>query len=171
MLKFVLFCGLISSCAFAASPYKQSLTQKSNKYASQGVFMGGQSGQAQALLRVRRASSTKVGLERVILDLGDQAGKVTSDTGFFQVAVDARNNRVVIELSQMLSSRVTEAELRRIFKSSSMVRSVDFTLDPQDSTGTIVLNLKRPVVAEAFRLTEPKKHSRLVVDLQAPKKL
>lgn len=164
------FASGFSSQASAASVFKSSLTEKSDKYASTGVFMGGRAGISQSLTAVRRTASTKVGMERVILDLAKADGKPFTESGYFHVSVDESKSRVVIDIGQIMRTATTEQSLRKMFAKSPYVKSVDFTLDPQDSTGTIVLNLKTPMKAEVFQMPGNKKRTaRLVIDLKKVK--
>lgn len=158
--------------AGAASMYKQSLSQKKNAYVRNGVFMGGRAEKMQTLMKVRRVHSTKVGMERVILDLGSEEFRPMAETGYFHVSVDGNNSRVVIQLSQMSKTLTNEAQIRKMFAKSANVKSVDFTVDPADSTGTVVLNLKRPMKTEVFALPGRKKQTaRLVLDMKPLKKM
>jgi hypothetical protein len=166
IISLVLLIGVVLE-ANAASIYKQSLSQKSNKYASNAVFMGGRAEKLQSLMKVRRVTSTKVGIERVILDLGSENYRAIAEPGYFHVSVDGNNSRVVIQLGQMSKTLITEQQIRKVFAKSSNVKSVEFTVDPEDSTGSVVLNLKRPVKAEVFSLPGRKKQTaRLVLDLK-----
>lgn len=167
LLVFLLPLVLIGSEVFAASPYKQSLTVKKNSYIQDGVFTGGQAGSGSTLLGVRRAYSAKAKLERVIVDMGDKDGKSArpENMGYFQASVDASRNRVVLDLAQLKMSMVTERSLAETFKKSPYVKSVEFTLDPEDKAGSLVLNLKRPMRLETFRISAPGKPARVVMDL------
>ena len=169
MLKILL--ALISLVAsvevYGASIYKQSLSKKTDAYTRNGVFMGGRAETLQALMKVRRLHSTKVGLERIIFDMGSDQYRPIAETGYFHVSVDGNNSRVVIQLSQMAKTLATEQQLRNVFAKSENVKSVEFTVDPEDSTGTVVLNLKRPVQTEVFSLPGRKKQTaRLVLDMK-----
>lgn len=157
--------------AFASSPYKQSLTVKKSAYLQDGTFTGGKAGAGSTLLGVRRAFSKKAMIERVIVDLGDKDAKPSgTEPGYFQASVDAENNRVVLDLAQLRMSAVSEQKLKEIFKQSPFVASVEFTLDPEDKAGTMVLNLKRPMQLEVFQLLDRKKSARVVMDLTPARK-
>ncbi len=152
--------------AVASSPYKQTLTVKKNTYMQDGTFTGGKAGGGSTLLGVRRAFSKKAQIERVIVDLGDKDAKSTgAEPGYFQASVDAENNRVVLDLAQLRMSAVSEQKLKELFKKSPFVASAEFTLDPEDKAGTLVLNLKRPMQLEVFQLLDRKKSARVVMDL------
>ncbi len=119
-----------------------------------------------SLLNVRHAFSERMGIERVIVDLGDQDLRPTGKRmPYFQAAVDAKTNRVIFDLAQLQMSKVTEPQLKNLFRKSPYVASVDYSLDPEDKTGSIILNLKRPMRLEVFQLLDAKKPSRVVLDL------
>ncbi len=153
--------------AHGATAFKRSLTQKQNKYLKDGVFTGGEAGQGASLLNVRRAFSPKLGLERVIVDMGDATGeaKVDGPMGYFQVAMDSTRNRVIVDLAQLRVSKVTESRLKELFKKSSFVKNVALTLDPEDQTATLVMDLSKPARLEAFRLNAKGRAPRIVMDL------
>lgn len=157
---------LIGCSVWAASPYKQSLTTKKNQYTDDGVFIGGKAGTGTSLLNVRRLYSPKAKIERVTIELGDKEIKPSGkNIGYFQVSMDSKDNRVVLDLSQLKFSRVTESAVQNLFKKSPFVASVSLTLDPEDKAGTIVLNLKRPMKLEVFQQLADGKPGRIVMDL------
>jgi hypothetical protein len=150
----------------AATPYKRSLTVKHGNYLSDGVFTGGHAGTGSSLLSVRRAYSPKAQLERVIVDMGDKdAQPAGKDMGYFQASMDSHNRRIVLDISQLRYSKVSEQQVQNIFRKSPYVASVAFTLDPEDKAATMVLNLKRPMKLEVFQLLKNKKPARIVMDL------
>ncbi|MBX3021733.1 MAG: hypothetical protein KF799_08670 [Bdellovibrionales bacterium] len=149
--------------AWGATPYKQSLSGKKNVYVRDGVFTGGVAGQGTSILEVRRAFSAKTELERVIVALGDREAKpLKSEPTYFQASLDAANRRLVLDISQLKLSKVSEQQVQRLFKKSPYVASVDFTLDPEDKAASMVVHLKRPMQLEVFKLSKP---ARIVMDL------
>lgn len=149
----------------AASPYKQTLTVKKNLYAHDGVFIGGKAGAGTSLLNVRRIFSPKSQLERVVLDLGDHDAKPAGkNIGYFQVSMDARENRAVVDLSQLKLSRVSETAVQNLFKKSPFIENVTLTLDPEDKAGTMVLTFKRPMKMEVFQQLKADQPGRVVID-------
>jgi hypothetical protein len=102
----------------------------------------------------------------VTVELGDKeikpAGK---DIGYFQVSLDSKENRVVVDLSQLKYSRVTESAVQNLFKKSPYVASVSLTLDPEDKAASMVLNLKQPVKMEVFQQLQAGKPGKIVMDL------
>ncbi len=154
------------STVWAASAYKQTLNVKKNQYAEDGVFVGGKAGGGSSLLNVRRIFSPKAKLERVTLDLGDRDAKPPGKhLGYFQVSLDSKENRVVVDLSQLKMSRVSEVAVQNLFKKSPYVASVGLTLDPEDKAGTLVLNLKRPMRLEVFQVLKDGAPGKIVMDL------
>jgi hypothetical protein len=166
MFSLVLSAVLSSSVSMAATPFKVSLDAKKNSYMREGVFTGGRAGSGTSLLAVRRSFSAKLKLERVILDMGDKEARPAGrDLGFFQASMDSANNRIVLDLSQLRLSKVSEVQVQRLFKKDPFVSSVSLTLDPEDKAGTLVLNLRRPMKLEVFQLLKPKSPARIVMDL------
>ncbi len=167
-MRVAILAMLCATCStvWAASAYKQTLTVKKNQYAEDGVFVGGKAGGGTSLLNVRRIYSPKSKLERVVLDLGDrEAQPAGKNIGYFQVALDSKENRVVVDLSQLKLSRVSEVAVQNLFKKSPYVASVGLTLDPEDKAGTLVLNLKRPMRLEVFQVLKDNAPGKIVMDL------
>ena len=91
--------------------------------------------------------------------------------GYFHVSIEKEPMRVVIDLSQVLRSRVTEIELGRLFLKSPFVRKVEMSMEAGDNTAKIVLATKVPVVAEVFKMPSKDKASRIVIDIKKAKSL
>lgn len=158
----------ISPAAFSASIYKKALSTKTNDYVGQGVVIGGQAGPGFTLLNVRRQNTKNLALERVILDIGDKEGKpMLNRLGYFHVAVEKEPSRVIIDLSQVLRSRVSEIELGRLFLKSPFIRKAEMSMEAGDNTAKIVLSTKVPVIAEIFQMpSADKKPGRIVIDIK-----
>ena len=171
MRKIILFLTVaISVPSLAASIYKRALDTKTDQYITQGVVIGGNSGAGFTLLNVRRESSSKLALERVILDIGDRDGKpLLNKLGYFHVSVEQNPSRVVIDLSQVNRSAVSEAGISRIFSKSPFVKTVEMMMEPEDNSAKLVLNTKVPVAAEIFKLPSASKASRIVIDIKKAK--
>lgn len=169
MRAFMVFAIVIlaGATARAATPFKQSLSEKKNIYMRDGVFTGGRAGAAGpagSIITVRRGFSAKAQLERVIVNMGDREGKpLKMEPTYFQASMDAANRRVILDITQLRLSKVSEQQIRKLFKGSPYVESVNFTLDSEDKSASMVLNLKRPMKLEVFRLAKP---ARIVMDLK-----
>jgi hypothetical protein len=168
MRRIITILALVAGApAFGLSIYNKALDVKANHYITQGVVLGGEAGPGFTLLNIRRQNSPKLGLERVILDIGSRDGKpLLKKLGYFHVSVEQNPARVVIDLMQTSQSRVNEAALARMFSKSPFVKTVQMVMEPEDGSAKIVLNTRMPVAAEVFRLTSEKKPSRIVVDLK-----
>lgn len=155
-----------TQAATAASSFKRTLTEKKNRYVTNGVFVGGKASDGVSLLGVRKAFSAKANLERVIVDLGDRRAQPSGkNISYYQVSLDSSKKRVVLDLAQLTTSNISEAQLKQTFKKSPYVSSAELTLDPEDKAATMVLNLKRPMKLEVFELLAKGKPSRVVMDL------
>ncbi|NCN42194.1 hypothetical protein GW916_13205 [bacterium] len=153
--------------AWGISAYKKALEVKSNKYIDSGTFIGGEAGESYSLLKVRRQMDTKSGIERIVLNLGDQNGKILKGkTGFFQINLEPKAGRIVIHLSQVNQSQVSPTELASAFKESPFVKSTEMILDPEAASTNLVLNLKTSVKAEVIELSKKGKPGRIVLDLK-----
>lgn len=159
--------GLPVSQALAASTYKQALDKKTSAYLNEGVIVGGRAGKGYSLLNVRRDLSPKLGMERVILDLGDIEGRpLFGKASYFQASVEKNPPRIVIDLAQLSRSAVTEAKLKQMFKKSPYVKGVELTSDPEDRSASLVISLTQPMGVEIFEMPAANKASRIVIDLK-----
>ena len=163
---------LAGAVAQAAIPGKQTLfvqtlDGKKNRYMSEGVFTGGKAGTGATVLGVRRTFSAKAQIERLIIDMGDKDGKPDKNAlSYFQASMDPSTNRLVLDLTQLRTTRITEQKLKDVIRSSAFVRDAEFTLDPEDKTGSMVFHMKRPMKMEVFQLHAKGKPSRVVIDLK-----
>lgn len=156
-----------TNSSFAASTYKQALPKKINAYLNEGVVTGGRAGKGYSLLNVRRDLSPKLGMERVILDLGDLEGKpLMGKASYFQASIEKNPPRIVIDLAQLSRSAVSEAKLKQIFKKSPYVKNVELTSDPEDRSASLVLSLNENMGVEVFEMPSQDKASRIVIDLK-----
>jgi hypothetical protein len=170
LLVTLLVTGFCSGPAFAASIYKKALPEKKNLYSTSGVIIGGEAGSTFTLLNVRHQGSSKSGLERVLLDLGDHEGKpLKNQLSYYHVSIEKNPSRVVIDLSQVNKSRVSEAALAKLFAKSNLVKSTELMMDPEDNSAKLILNMRGPIAAEVFEMPSNKKASRVVIDLKKAK--
>lgn len=167
-MRLVIWTGilLVGFGSQAATPFKKSLSEKKNAYVTTGTFIGGQANPGGiSLLNVRRSFSAKAKVERVMIDLGDKEMKpLSGNLSYYQASIDPGQNRVVLDLAQFKMSRVSEQQVRNLFRKSPYVKSADLTLDPEDKAATLVLHLKQPMRLEVFKQNS-KKVGRIVMDL------
>ncbi len=168
-ISYIYILSLLAVCpdVNAVSQYKRALDKKLNAYTSDGVVVGGRAGQSYSLINVRRDLSAKIGMERVILDLGDMEGRpLKGGASYFQASIEKNPARIVIDLAQVSRSAVTEAKLRKMFAKSPYIKSVELTADPEDRSATLVLVLKQAMGVEVFEMPSAKRASRIIVDLK-----
>lgn len=162
-----LFSALSGFEAFSASKYKQALDKKIDAYLDEGIVVGGRAGRGYSLLKVRRDLSTKLGMERVILDIGDLEGRpALGKVNYFQATVEKNPPRVVIDLAQLSRSAVDEATLKKTFAKSPYVKNVELSSDPEDHSASMVIFLRQPMLVEVFEMPSDKKASRIVLDMK-----
>lgn len=130
-----------------------------------GVASGGQALDEFSLLAV--TDSVSGASERIVLNYGDRFGRAwTGEPGYFQVALDRGGQRLVIDLAQVTKTGVDPAQLKKALEKSRFVASSDMTMDPEDRTTNLTLNLKSPV---QLRLSsETGARSQVIMELKAP---
>ena len=140
---------------------------KQYRYIEFGQVTGGQAGEIHSLIGMRRVFSGKDRVERLILDLGDAAGKpLLGRVSYFQVSIEKDKPRIIIDLSQMAASTVNDKTIRRLVRSSPFIKSAKVNYDPTDASLTIQLFLKKKMQLEAFQLVGKGKPGRLAVDMK-----
>jgi hypothetical protein len=103
--------------------------------------------------------------ERLIISLGDKAGRpLVGPLGFFHVALDRGSRRIVLDLSHVNQTAIEPRQLKRILETSKMIVESDLTMDPQDGSTNMTLNLRLPVRIEVQ--PERLNPGQLVIDLQ-----
>jgi hypothetical protein len=170
-MRFFLLLALVAGpTAFSASIYKKALSTKKDQYLTSGVVIGGQAGAGFTLLNVRRESSNKLAMERIIFDIGDRDGQpLLNRLGYYHISVEKNPSRIIVDLSQVAKSKVSEMDLARLFSKSPFVQKVEMSMEPEDNSAKIVLLTKEPVAAEIFEMQSAKKASRIVIDLKKVK--
>jgi hypothetical protein len=171
--RFFLIQVLIVTAAtvtFAAVDRRWATNQKTNHYLQYGTIIGGETGRGStgySLLDVRRIFAAKEKIERVLIDFGDGDGKpLRGQPGYYHVSIEKDQMRVVIDLSQMLGSKINQEKVRDIFRGSPLVQEARINYDPVDSNITLQLLLKKKVLLEVFQLPSKDKPSRVVIDLK-----
>lgn len=130
---------------------------------SSGATIGGQSGTEFSLLGVRAESIDRAG-ERLTLSYGDRFGQPQpGEPGFFHVAVDRDAKRIVIDLAQITKTAIDPQKLARILSASKLIASSEMTMDPQDGSTNITLNLKTPVQMKVASVANGQ--AQVVIDL------
>lgn len=143
--------------------------RKLHKYIEEGVYFGGEAGvTAHSLREVKHIYSNKDKIERILIELGDQQGQpLLQRASYFQVSVQKKPYRVVVDLSQMAASGVDEKKLVSLLKESPYVEKAQLYYDPVDTSISIQLDLKKSVELEVFQILSADKVSRIAIDLRA----
>lgn len=152
--------------SWGATAFRKALDTKKNIYIDAGTVIGGEAGKSFSLIKVRSQANLKKKLERVVINLGDEQGRLLKGrVSFFQVNLDPKQSRLVVNLSQVVTSKVSQEELTSAFKRSPFVKEASLVLDPIGSSTSLVLDLKRRVKAEVFEMDRKGSPGRIVVDL------
>lgn len=168
LLTFAQLAGAAPHRVLVAKPGKQ------DAYVQQGQFRGGDAGRNFIFHDLRRAFGAGTGIERYILEFTDGNGEVIKGRpGYYQITLDSKNGRVLLEFSQVLGSRFNAAQVQKAFAESPYIRSSKMTYDPEDSGLTLQLFLKPSVQgkiqAEAFEIVSADKGGRVAIDLRLQK--
>lgn len=129
------------------------------------IANGGQAQDEFSLLSVVDSVGTGGSTERLVLNYGDRFGKVwKGEPGFFQVALEKTGRRIVIDLSQVTRTGIEPSQLRAALAKSKFVATTDMTMDPQDHTTNLTLNLRSAVDVHLSTLKGSK--SQVILDLK-----
>lgn len=159
MSRFLFFLTFVfAGNSMAALPQPQKLNKPTES------LVGGQAGLGFSLLDLR---STKAGKkERLVIDVGGLNGSaLKGKPGYFHAEILKNPHRLVIDFSQMPSSKMSLKDLRQRLAHSAGVKSANFSLDPIDQTLSLVLELKNNPKVKVYQVAGQKKTSKVVVDL------
>lgn len=163
----VLLLVLSTGMAQAASLYKRAPDERRQAFITEGAFYGGMAQKPSSLLNLRRKYSATTDLERLIVDIGDDQLKPRRDAiGSYHVAIERDPSRLVLDLSYIHKSALTEGQMQNIFKSSPFIKEVKAVMDPEDHSLSLVLTLKKHVALEVYEMAKGSQPSRLVIDLK-----
>ncbi len=155
---------LLLSPTFAASIYKHGLDRRTQSYLNEGVVYGGGAQKPLALINVRSKYVGTHNMQRIILDIGDEHLKpLMSPMGSYHAALQKTPRRIVVDLSYIYQSALTEPQIKKILKSSPLIADVKAVMDPEDHSLSLVIDLKSSVAMEVYEL---KGKARLVLDLK-----
>jgi hypothetical protein len=169
MTIFILFLAQLLSnpTAYGASLYKHTLPAKRSDYILEGAFYGGIAQKPTTLLNIRSKYSAKSHIQRFVFDLGDaQLKPLRSGLGAFHVALEKDPRRLVVDLSYVTQSALTNDKIEKIFAGSEFVKHVSAIQDPEDASVSLILDLSRAVAAEVYQKDRPGQPARLVIDLK-----
>lgn len=167
------FLGLILTLVFAfqsqAALPKKNLAMKKpqNVLSNSGSIRGGQAGLGFSLLDLRKTASAKTKIERLVIDVGDRVyQRQQGPVGYFNVELRNGGQQVVIDFSQVLNSKFTEAQLKKKLASSRYIKSSEMIFESEGQTTSLVLNLKQKAQVRVQPVNgKGKQTARLVLDL------
>lgn len=129
-----------------------------------GAIAGGEASDEFSILGVKSIAAGPR-KERFVISYGDRNGKpLKKEPGFFHVALDRNSKRVSIDLAQVSRTAIEPKDLSKILASSKLIADSDMTMDPQDGSTNITLNLRTPVAISV--LAESEDAGKIVIELQ-----
>lgn len=165
--------GILLPLSLLAAIPRATLISKSGKqniYIDRGEFRGGIAGRSFILSELKRVYSSKGKIERYILQFVDGAGQsLLGRPGFYNIKVDQKNQRLVLEFSQVIGSRMDFNKIQDLIKKSPFVESTRMTYDPEDNALSLQLfikkNLMKKIKVEVFELDPKLGGGRLALDI------
>lgn len=147
---------------------------KQGSYIQQGQFRGGDAGRNFIFHDLRRAFGKQTGIERYIFEFTDGNGEsIKARPGYYQVTADPKGQRLFLEFSQVLGSRLNATQIQKAFQASPYVKSTKMTYDPEDSGLAVQLFLKSAIAKnleiEVFEIASEGKGGRVALDLRVKK--
>jgi len=156
---------LFATTALAAIPQKTKKPTPTKILSGEGVSIGGLAGSGFTLLDIRRTADTKKKIERLVIDVGDRTGAAMKGwPGYYHAELKKNPARLVLDFSQMPSSRLDQISLNTRLKNSLAVRKSNLTVDPVDSTLNLTLDLKPNTRVRVAQVPGKKTTSKVVVD-------
>ncbi len=129
--------------------------------------MGGSLGSGEvSLLALDRKFNPKQKTERIFLSFGDGKGYPRSTLGYYHIAVESDPPRIVLDLSRMQKTAVSELAIREIFKGSAFIESTVLTMDPEDHSTNLTLRLSQAVEVASVERRSPRGGAQLVLALR-----
>lgn len=155
---------LLSFTSFSAVPPRKPSTLKSFQTVQRQI--GGQAGAGFSLLNLRKIQSKNGKAERLIFEVGTKDGQALKGLpGYFNAQNQVRPNRIILDFSQMMESKVNERFIRGILKDSKFVKKVKVTSDPQDKTLSMTLDLNTAVKMKTVQVAGKKQTAKVVLDI------
>ncbi len=164
MTKIFLTLLIVSSFSNAAVPLKKESTLQSFKTVQRQI--GGQAGAGFSLLNLSKIQAKNGKAERLIFEVGTKEGNILiGKPGYFNAQNQIHPNRIVLDFSQMMQSKVDEKFIRGILKDSKLVKNVKVISDPQDRTLSMTLDLNTAVKIKIVQVAGKKQTAKVVLDI------
>lgn len=129
------------------------------------AIVGGEAGSGFSLLNIKKELSASGSVERLVIDVGDLNGKPNFGLpSYYHAQLMKDPARLVLDFSQMPISLLSEKQLIEKLKDSKFVRRAQMTLDPEDQTLSMILDLKPSTRIRLLQIKGVNKTSQLVVD-------
>lgn len=129
------------------------------------AIVGGVAGAGFSLLNIKRELSASGNVERLVIDVGDINGKPNlGPPSYYHAQLMKDPARLVLDFSQMPLTLLSEKQLVQKLRGSKFVRRVQMTLDPEDQTLSMILDLKPATRIRLLQIKGVNKTSQLVVD-------
>jgi hypothetical protein len=164
MTKILFSILILSQLSQAAIPAPKPSTLESFQTVQRQI--GGQAGAGFSLLNLQKIQAKNGKAERLIFEVGTKDGRpLLGLPGYFNVQNQINPNRIVLDFSQMLESKVNENFIKGILKDSKLIRAVKVTSDPQDKTLSMTLDLNTIVKMKAVQVAGKKQTAKVVLDI------
>jgi hypothetical protein len=126
--------------------------------------IGGQAGPGFSLLKIQHMAQEKTGQERIVFHIGTKEGFFLKGTpGYFNAL--NHNKKIVLDFSQMPTSKLSEKSIQEIFKSSRLIKKTRLIKDPIDQSLSVELELHHPARMKLIPIKGEKQTARLVLDI------
>lgn len=131
-----------------------------------GVTTGGESGTSLSLMDVRRSSSTKTKLERIVMDFGGSDMKPSKGfVGYYHAELQDNPARLILELPQTYTSRLPEKEIMSRLKDSMYIRKSSIQFDQSVQSMTMIFELSHPIQLKVTPVKNPNFSGKIVIDM------
>ena len=156
----------VSGIVQAALPPQKSVAPQPSTFQTVQRQIGGQAGSGFTLLGMQKVQSKDGKIERLVFEVGTKEGQPLKGLpGYFNAQNQVKPNRITIDFSQMMVSKVDERFVRGILKDSRFVKGVKVTEDPLDKTLSMTLDLNSEVKMRTMQIAGKKQTAKVVLDI------
>ncbi len=109
-----------------------------------GSIRGGVADRGFGLINVKNFPGKNGRIERIVFDVGNPILQaIRGAPGYFHIENDTQAKRIVINFEQTVTSKFTEANLKKLLKKSPFIRNAEMYVDSSSQTTTIILRLNK----------------------------
>ncbi len=157
--------SILGSQLLLAAPRTSLQVKPQNILTTEGALQGGKSGIITSLLDLRQTKTRDNKKERIVVDIGDSKNqKLIGRLGYYTVEM-RKGNQVVLNFNQTLTSKLSDRDLQKRFKTSAFVRGSKMVFDPLSQTTSVILDLKKMAAVKVISVSGSKQTGKLVLDL------